>query len=172
MSRSNAPTDISSAASRQPRGEKPWLYSLRRWGAAATGMLVLLAVNRAGVWWLCGSQFSTNAFYDGWAACLTLALPAFLGGLCLSFIAPARRIMLAFIVFGMLSLMGSADHWLQVPLVSPQSAHSGAMHYFLHSPLCLLTFGLLGAWLAEQFALGRFTLADKTPVTPAQMGDD
>ncbi len=46
------------------------------------------------------------------------------------------------------------------------------MHYFLHSPFCLLTFGLLGTWLAEQFALGRFTLADKTPVSPAQMGDD
>ncbi len=46
------------------------------------------------------------------------------------------------------------------------------MHYFLHNPLCLFTFGLLGAWLAEQFALGRFRLADDTPVTPAQMGDD
>lgn len=172
MSRPDPPIDISSAASRQPQAEKPWLYSLRRWGAVATGILVFFAVNKAGVWWLSGSQFSSSAFYDGWAACLTLALPAFLGGLCLSFIAPARRIMLAFIVFGMLSLMGSADHWLQVPLVSPQSAHSSAMHYFLHSPLCLISFALLGAWLAEQFALGRFTLADRTPVPPSQMGDD
>lgn len=172
MSRPDPPTDTSSAANLQPRVENPWLYSLRRWGAATTGMLVFFAVNRAGVWWLRGSQFSSSSFYDGWAACLTLALPAFLGGLCLSFIAPARRIMLAFIVFGMLSLMGSADHWWQVPLVSPQSAHSGGMHYFLHSPFCPLSFGLLGAWLAEQFALGRFRLADDTPVTPAQMGDD
>ena len=145
---------------------------LRMTAAIVSAPLVFFGVNALGVWWLRGSQFSSNAFYDGWAACLTLALPAFLAGLTLGFLSPSQRVTLAASVFAILMLANPLRIPWQVPLVSPQSAHSGAMHYFLHSPLCLLTFALLGAWLAEQFALGRFTLADKTPVLPAQMGDD
>ncbi len=145
---------------------------LRVWTAAIAGLLVFFAANALGVWWLRGSQFSSNAFYDGWAAGLTLALPAFLGGLCVGFVAPERRIVVALLAFAWVALRAFIRPLWQIPLVSPQSVHSGAMHYFLRSPLCLLSFALLGAWLAEQFALGRFTLADKTPVSPAQMGDD
>jgi len=141
-------------------------------GAVAAGLSVFYAANILTIKWLRGSEFSSNAFYDGFAAGLTLALPAFLGGLCLGFVAAYRRVLLALAVFGMLGLADRAQPTWSIPVVSPQSAHSGAMHYFLHSPLCLLSFGLLGAWLAEQFALGRFTLTDKTPMTPAQMGDD
>ena len=145
---------------------------LRVWAAVIAGLLVFFAVNAAGVWWLRGSQFSSNAFYDGWAAFLTLVLPAFVSGVCVGFIASIQRVTVAFVVFGCLSLASVHGPRWHIPPVSPQSAHSGAMHYFLHNPLCLFTFGLLGAWLAEQFALGRFRLADDTPVTPAQMGDD
>ncbi len=140
--------------------------------ATVAAPLVFFAVNALGVWWLRGSQFSSNAFYDGWAACLTLAVPAFLAGLALGFLSPSQRVTLAINVFLILMLASPSRIPWQVPLVSPQSAHSGAMHYFLHSPLCLLSFGLLGAWLAEQFALKRFRLTDQTPISPAQMGDD
>ncbi len=156
-----------------PPAAKASVYDvLRVWAAVIVGLLVFFAVNALGVWWLRGSQFSSNAFYDGWAAGITLALPAFLGGLCVGFVAVRRRIVTALIAFGWVALEAFIRPRWHIPPVSPQSAHSGAMHYFLHSPLCLLTFALLGAWLAEQFALGRFTLADKTPVSPAQMGDD
>ncbi len=156
-----------------PAAAKASAYDVVRvWTALVAGLLVFFAVNALGVWWLRGSVFSSNAFYDGWAACLTLALPAFLGGLCVGFVAARRRIVIALIAFSWVALETFVRPLWHIPPVSPQSAHSGAMHYFLHSPLCLLSFGLLGAWLAEQFALGRFTLADRTPVTPAQMGDD
>ncbi len=145
---------------------------LRVWTAVIAGLLIFFAVNALGVWWLRGSLFSSNAFYDGWAACLTLALPALLGGLCVGFVAVRRRIVTALIAFSWVALEAFIRPRWHIPPVSPQSAHSGVMHYFLYSPFCLLTFGLLGAWLAEQFALGRFKLTDDTPVTPAQMGDD
>jgi hypothetical protein len=145
---------------------------LRVLGAIGATLAVFWAVNALGVWWLRGSQFSSNAFYDGFAAFLTLALPAFLGGLALGFLSPSQRVTLAASVFSLLAVISTVRIFWQIPLVSPQSAHSVVMHYFLYSPLALISFGLLGAWLAEQFALGRFKLADDTPVSPAQMGDD
>jgi len=172
LSRPDPPTDTSPAPAPATSPWWPLPRLLRRLGAIAAGPFVFFVLNALGIKWLRGSEFSSNAFYDGFAAFLTLALPAFLSGLCVGFVASTGRGTVAFVVFGSLSLASINGPRWQVPLVSPQSAHSGAMHYFLHNPLCLFTFGLLGAWLAEQFALGRFRLADDTPVTPAQMGDD
>jgi len=153
-------------------GTSPAPRLLRLWVALVASPLVFFAVNALDVWWLRGSDFSSNAFYDGFAACLTIALPAFLSGLALGFLLFARRVVVALAGFGILSLASIHRPCWQIPPVSPQSAQSGVMHYFLYSPLALLSFGLLGAWLAEQFALGRFKLADDTPVSPARMGDD
>lgn len=172
MSRPDPPIDTSLAPALEPKDPGRAVRVLRTTAATAAAPLVFFGINALDVWWLRGSQFSSNAFYDGWAACLTLALPAFLAGLALGFLCASQRVTLAIYVFLILMLANVSHPRWQIPLVSPQSAHSGAMHYFLHSPPCLLAFGLLGAWLAEQFALGRFRLADDTPVTPAQMGDD
>jgi len=172
VSRPDPPTDTSPAPSPKPTIKADLFRLLRIIGSFAAGTLVFVVVNMLGIKWLRGSEFSSPAFYDGFAAFLTLALPAFLAGLTLGFLIPERRVLLAWPVFGMLAVVSLAHPLWHIPPVSPQSAHSGAMHYFLHSPFCLFTFGLLGAWLAEQFALGRFKLADDTPVSPAQMGDD
>ena len=145
--------------------------TLRVAGAVALGLTLFFAVNAIGCWWLRASVFASDAFYDGCVAILTLALPAFVGGLAIGLVAGARGVRVSLAAFAVLGI-GSIFHpvW-RVPLVSPHSAHSGAMHYFLHNPIVALTFGALGAWLMSQFVTGRFRLADAQPVLPQQMGD-
>lgn len=147
-------------------------HALRFAASAIAGAATFFAANALGVAWVRGSEFSSGAFHDGFAAGLTLAVPAFASGLAVALLAPARRINIALILFGTLAVLGFFLPIWQVPLVSPQAVHSGALHYFLRSPLCLLSFALLGTWLGEQFATRRFSLSDTRPVLPADMGDD
>lgn len=135
-----------------------------------TARVVLLAffvfflANWLDVWWLGATDFASDAFYDGSAALVTLALPALLAGLVIGLWGKSRAVMRAVMLFAVLGGVNLLHPLWRVPLVSPHSAHSGAMHYFLHSPFVLVTFGTLGAWLAGQLASGRWTLTDKEPV--------
>lgn len=139
--------------------------------AVTLGVALFFAVNAFGGWWLRATVFASDAFYDGCAAILTLALPAFIGGLAIGFLTGARGVAVSLAVFAGVGAISLMHPLWRVPLVSPHSVHSGAMHYFLHNPIVALTFGAAGAWLAAQFVLGRFRLADAQPITPQQMGD-
>lgn len=145
---------------------------LRLLAAGLAGVAVTLIVNALAVVWLGAAVFATNAFYDGCALFLTLAIPSLLGGLVLGWLAREWGLQTAAGTFLLFCLVGLAwrPFW-RIPLVSPQSVHSGLMHYFLYSPLVALAFGALGAWLASQFATGRFSLADRDPVTPSPLED-
>ena len=144
----------------------------RRFVGIVCGLVVFFLLNAVGVWWLGATVFASDAFYDGSAAILTLALPAFVGGLIIGLIARGQGLRVALVSFVLLGAFSLAHLLWRVPLVSPHSAHSGAMHYMLRSPLVALAFGALGAWLAEQFTQGRFRLADPAPVLPPDRGDD
>ena len=136
--------------------------------AAAIGVALTLLLNRIGVWWLGATDFSSDSFYDGCAAFLTLTLPAFLAGLVVGFVAREQALNVAAIAFAVFCAFGFVHPFWRIPPVSPESAHSGGMHYFLYSPLVALAFGTLGAWLAGQFATGKWTLADPQPVSPQE----
>ena len=137
---------------------------MRTFGAALLALLTFFLANRLGVGWLGATDFASDAFYDGCAAIVTLALPSLLAGTVLGLGAKSRAVTLAVMLFAVLGVVNVLHPLWRVPLVSPHSVHSGVMHYFLHSPLVVLTFGTLGAWLAGQFAAGRWTLTDKEPV--------
>ena len=137
-----------------------WLLS----GVLAAALL--LALNRLAVWWLGATLFTSDAFYDGCAGILTLALPALLSGVLIGLLARAQALNVAAATFGLFCLAGFLHPFWRIPPVSPRSAHSGAMHYFLYSPLVALAFAALGAWLASQFSTGKWTLADENPVIP------
>ena len=134
--------------------------------AAALGLALLLALNRFGLWWLGATLFTADSYYDACAALLTLVLPALCAGVIIGFFTRHEALTVGAILFGLFCVVGFVHPFWQVPEVSPHSAHSGGMHYFLHSPLVALAFGTLGAWGAGQFATGRWTLADKGPVQP------
>jgi hypothetical protein len=144
---------------------KEWL----RWLLAGLlGIALTLLFNRIGVWWLGANDFASDSFYDGCAAVLTLLLPSFLGGLGLGFLAREQALNTAAMAFALFCAVGFSHPFWRIPLVSPESVHSGMMHYFLHVPLVALAFGTLGGWLAGQFATGKFTLADEQPVSPQE----
>ena len=134
--------------------------------AGLMGVVLTLLLNAAAVWWIGATVFTSAAFYDGCAAILTLALPAFLGGLAIGFAAREQGLNVAAAAFALFCLAGFLHPFWRIPPVSPASAHSGAMHYFLYSPLVALAFAALGAWGASQFATGQWTLADEHPVGP------
>ena len=140
-----------------------------RWLLAATaGVTLTLLLNRVGVWWLGATDFASDSFYDGCAAFLTLSLPAFLAGLAVGFIARENGLNVAALTFAAFCAFGLAHPFWRIPPVSPESVHSGGMHYFLYSPLVALAFGSLGAWGASQLATGKWTLADAQPVSPQE----
>jgi hypothetical protein len=139
--------------------------------AGVCGIAVTLLVNAGGIWWLRGSDFATNAFYDGSALFLTLAIPALLGGLLLGWIAREAALNTAAITFALFCVVGFLHPFWRIPPVTVESAHSGLLHYFLYIPLTALAFGALGAWLAGQFAVGRWTVSDREPVAPSQLED-
>ncbi len=138
--------------------------------AAVLGLAVTLLANLLGWLWVRGTDFAADAFYDGYALFLTLAIPALLGGTVIGLMARQSALTVAAVAFGLFSVVGLIRPFWRIPLVSPSSVHSGLMHYFLYNPLVALAFGALGAWLTGQFTTGRWTLADPAPVTPA--GED
>ncbi len=134
--------------------------------AAVLGLGVLLAVNYLGLWWLGATLFTADSYYDGCAALLTLALPALCAGLVIGVLTRHEALTAGAILFALFCAVGFVHPFWRIPEVSTHSAHSGGMHYFLHSPLVALAFGTLGAWGAGQFATGHWTLADREPVQP------
>jgi len=144
---------------------RPWVRWLL---AAVAGVGLTLLLNRIGVWWLGATDFSSDSFYDGCAAFLTLSLPAFLAGLAVGFLAREQGLNVAALTFALFCAVGFVRPFWRIPPVSPESAHSGGMHYFLYNPLVALAFAALGAWLASQFATGKWTLADEQPVSPQE----
>ena len=137
-----------------------WLVS----GLLAFGLTA--GISRLGLWWLGATLFTSEAYYDACAALLTLALPAFCAGLAIGLVARRDALTASACAFALFCVAGFVHPFWSVPPVSPHSAHSGGMHYFLHSPLVALAFGTLGAWLAGQFASGQWALADREPVQP------
>jgi hypothetical protein len=144
---------------------RPWARWLL---AAVAGVGLTLLLNRLGVWWLGATDFASDSFYDGCAAFLTLTLPAFLAGLAVGFLAREQGLNVAALTFALFCAAGFVRPFWRIPPVSPESAHSGGMHYFLYNPLVALAFAALGAWLASQFATGKWTLADPQPVSPQE----
>ncbi len=134
--------------------------------AGASGLALTLGLNALGVAWLNGTVFESDALYDGSAALLTLLLPSLFGGLPIGFIARAQGLNIAAAAFGLFCVAGFVHPFWRIPLVSPEAVHSGAIHYFLYSPLVALAFGSLGAWVASQFSTGAWKLADAEPVLP------
>lgn len=134
--------------------------------AAALGLLVFLALNRLDGLWLGATVFTSDAFYDGFAALATLVMPAFCAGLVVGFFTRHEALTAGAILFALFCIVGFVHPFWRIPEVSPHSAHSGGMHYFLYNPLVALAFGTLGAWVAGQFATGRWTLTDPEPVQP------
>ena len=138
----------------------------RRILAGVLGVSLTLLLNLLSNWWLRETIFETPSFYDGSVALLTLALPALFGGIALGFAAPDAALNVAAITFALFSAAGFMHPFWRIPPVTEHSAHSGAMHYFLYSPLVALAFAALGAWGASQMATGKWTLKDATPVVP------
>ena len=136
--------------------------------AAFCGLAVTLATNALGALWLGATLFESDAFHDGFAAIVTLAFPAFLGGLILGLIARASALPVAAAAFALFCIAGFLRPLWRIP---PVSQHTPMMHFFLFSPLIALAFGALGGWLGGQFATGRFTLADRQPITPQGLGE-
>ena len=134
--------------------------------AGASGLALTLLLNALGVGWLNGTVFESDALYDGSAALLTLLLPSLFGGLPIGFMARVHGLNVAAAAFGLFCVVGFVHPFWRIPLVSPEAVHSGAIHYFLYSPLVALTFGTLGAWVASQFSTGTWKLADAEPVLP------
>jgi hypothetical protein len=134
--------------------------------AGAAGIASTLLLNALGIAWLGATVFQSNALYDGSAAFVTLLLPSLFGGLPIGFLARQHSLNVAAAAFGLFCVIGFVHPFWRIPLVSPEAVHSGAIHYFLHSPLVALAFGSLGAWVASQFSTGAWTLADPEPVRP------
>ena len=134
--------------------------------AGAAGIALTLLLNAFGVWWINATIFPSYAAYDGSAVFATLLLPSLLGGLPIGFLARQQGLNVAAAAFALFCLVGFLHPFWRIPLVSPEAVHSGAIHYFLHSPLVALAFGSLGAWVASQFATGAWTLADPKPISP------
>lgn len=114
---------------------------------------------------------SFDSFYDGCIAVTTLALPAFLGGLAIAYVVRARATNVALPTFAIATLVGCVRPYWHVAMVAPEAVHSALMHYMIHSPLVILAFGWLGAWLGGEFASGRFTFADRVPIDQRGMED-
>ena len=136
--------------------------------AAVLGLAVTLAANAIGVVWLGATLFENNGFHDGFAAIVTLAFPALLGGLALGLIARTFALNVAAAVGALFCVGGFLHPFWRIP---PVSQHTPPMHFFLFSPLVVLAFISLGGWLGGQFGTGHFTLADKQPVTPQGLGE-
>ena len=102
--------------------------------AALAGVALTLLLNRVGVWWLGANDFSSDAFYDVCAAFLTLTLPPFLAGLAVGFVAREQGLNVAALTFAGFCAVGFVHPFWRIPPVSPESAHSGGMHYFLIQP--------------------------------------
>ena len=140
--------------------------SLRRVLAGLLGVCLTLLLNLASTWWLRETIFEADAFYDGSAALLTLAIPALFGGIALGFAAREDGFSVAAVSFALFCLVGFLHPFWRIPPVTSHSAHSGGMHYFLYSPLVALAFASLGAWGASQLATGKWTLKDAAPMVP------
>ncbi len=136
--------------------------------AGLVGVVLTLALNRLGIWWLGASTLPSDAFYDGSCAFLTLAIPSFVAGLVIGLIAREQSLNVAAITFLLFCTLGFVHPFWRIPLVSARSAHSGGMHYFLYNPIVALAFAALGAWLMGQFVTGKWTLADEAPVSPPE----
>ena len=134
--------------------------------AGMSGLVLTLLLNRLGVLWLDGTVFESDALYDGSAVFGTLLLPSLIGGLPIGFLSRTSGLNVAAVTFGLFCVVGFVHPFWRIPLVSPEAVHSGAIHYFLHSPLVALAFGSLGAWVASQFSTGAWKLADAEPVLP------
>lgn len=134
--------------------------------AGLAGLAVFFAVNAVGIAWLRDAIFEADAYYDGFALFLTLIVPSLLGGLLAGWLGREHGLPVAALAFLPVMLSGLIHPLWRIPPVSPHSARSGLMHYFLYNPLVALAFGALGGWLGSQFATGRFTLADAEPVLP------
>ena len=136
--------------------------------AAMAGLALTLLANRVAVAWLHATLFDGPAFHDGFAAIVTLAFPAFLGGLVLGLIARASALTVAALAFALFCVAGGLHPFWRIPDVS---RHTPLLYLFLYTPLPALALGPLAAWLGGQFATGRFTLADHQPITPQGLGD-
>lgn len=136
----------------------------RELGAAAAGLAATLTVNALGVAWLRGTDFTDSGFADGWAALLTLLVPSFLGGLLVGLMTKDRAVPVAAVAFGLFCLLGLVHPFWQIPLVSPRMADNRLMHFLLYVPFVVLAAGAGGAWVGGQFAVGKWTLADRHPV--------
>ncbi len=134
--------------------------------AGASGIALTLLLNALSTAWLNATVFETDALYDGSAVLGTLLLPSLLGGLPLGLLARRQGLNVAAATFGLFCIIGFVRPFWRIPLVSPEAAHSGLIHYFLYSPLVALAFGTLGAWVASQFAIGAWNFADQEPVLP------
>lgn len=145
--------------------------TLRLIAAGIVGLALTLGINAVGIAWMRASQFAGDASYDGYALFLTLAIPALLGGIAIGLIAARQGLYVAAISFVLFCGAGLFRPFWSIPLVSPESTHSGLMHYFLYNPLVALAFGSLGAWVASQFAVGNWKLADREPIDPSQLED-
>jgi hypothetical protein len=151
-------------------------------GAGIAGIAVMLALNATayaflkpvtiGADTLGPGEAAYDSFYDGCVALLTLALPAFLGGLVISRIARSAALNVSIIAFTVAAVVGAVHPYWQVPVVSPHSAHSGFMHYMLRNPIVILALGTLGGWLGGEFASGRFTLDDRDKPHMPGMDED
>jgi hypothetical protein len=112
-----------------------------------------------------------DSFYDGCLALSTLALPSLLGGLLIGYMIKGRALTVALPTYALAAVVGFVHPYWHVAMVAQEAVHSGAMHYLLHNPLVILACGTFGAWLAGEFAIGRFTLADRQPVDLRGMED-
>jgi hypothetical protein len=134
--------------------------------AAAAALATTAAGNAVTVAWLRGTDFDSNAFYDGCCALLTLVIPSLAGGTVAAVIARAQFGPASFLAFLLFSVAGLIHPFWQIPRVSPQSAHSLGMHYFLYNPLVTLPFGMASAWITGQLITGKWRLEDDKPVLP------
>ena len=141
--------------------------ALRLLGAGLLGLLLFFAANRVAVWWLGATAFSEDSFYDGCCGVLTLAAPALLGGFVLGLLARGQGLNVAAAAFLLVCLAGFLHPVWRVPPVSA------------HAPDALLLVqpaGRIGVRCARrlaggQFATGKFTLADREPVTMPGLED-
>jgi hypothetical protein len=134
--------------------------------AAVAAIAVTFAVNTAGYWWLRATDFDSHSFYDGCCAILTLAAPAVAGGIVAAIFARRNYGPASACAFALFSIAGFIHPCWHIPTVSPESAQSPGMHYFLYNPLVTLPFGMAAAWAAGQLTTGKWKLEDDKPVLP------
>ena len=105
------------------------------------GIVLTLAANAIAMVWMQATLFDGDAFHDGYAAILTLAFPAFLGGLALGLIARASALNVASVAGLLFCVLGFLHPFWRVPAVS---RHTPADALLPLQPDCRPDF--LGRW--------------------------